>query len=193
MTEKMEDRRIRRTKRLLKQGFAELMREKDFQEITVRDITDRMDLNRGTFYLHYADTYDLLQKLESDVLDDVQRMIDEHSSEAGTGSLQPVFEPVLDYIIENHDICYSLFVNNASSNFVGKVQKLIYENGVSLIHRCFSANVAEEKLAYILSFITYGLIGLIKQWFDSNMSLDKHEVVKMADFMVTAAAERLIK
>ena len=61
------------------------------------------------------------------------------------------------------------------------------------IHRCFSANVAEEKLAYILSFITYGLIGLIKQWFDSNMSLDKHEVVKMADFMVTAAAERLIK
>ena len=90
MTEKMEDRRIRRTKRLLKQGFAELMREKDFQEITVRDITDRMDLNRGTFYLHYADTYDLLQKLESDVLDDVQRMIDEHSSEAGTGSLQPV-------------------------------------------------------------------------------------------------------
>ena len=173
MTEKMEDRRIRRTKRLLKQGFAELMREKDFQEITVRDITDRMDLNRGTFYLHYADTYDLLQKLESDVLDDVQRMIDEHSSEAGTGSLQPVFEPVLD--------------------FIGKVQKLIYENGVSLIHRCFSANVAEEKLAYILSFITYGLIGLIKQWFDSNMSLDKHEVVKMADFMVTAAAERLIK
>ena len=51
---------IRRTRRMLKQGLAELMREKEFNDISIKDITDRMDLNRGTFYLHYADTYELL-------------------------------------------------------------------------------------------------------------------------------------
>ena len=44
-----EDRRVRRTKKLLKQGLSELMKEKDFKDISVKDITDRMDLNRGTF------------------------------------------------------------------------------------------------------------------------------------------------
>ena len=71
-----EDRRVRRTKKLLKQGLSELMKEKDFKDISVKDITDRMDLNRGTFYLHYTDIYDLLNKIETDVLDDFQRVID---------------------------------------------------------------------------------------------------------------------
>lgn len=191
MTEKIEDRRIRRTKRLLKQGLAELMQKKEFKNITVRDITDHMDLNRGTFYLHYTDTYDLLQKLESDALNDVQAMINQHSSEVETGTLQPVFEPILNYIVENRDICYSLFVNNASSNFIDNVHKLIYRNGSALIHKHFP-KVPEEKLEYLFSFITYGLIGLIKQWFDTDMVLVKHEIVKMADCMVKAAAESLV-
>lgn len=58
-----EDRRIRRTKKLLKQALAQLMDEKDFKDITVKDITERADLNRGTFYLHYTDTYAILRSI----------------------------------------------------------------------------------------------------------------------------------
>ena len=72
MDTKQEDRRIRRTKKLLKSGFASLMKEKEFKDIRVKDITDLVDLNRGTFYLHYNDTYDLLEKIENEVLDDFQ-------------------------------------------------------------------------------------------------------------------------
>ena len=57
---KLEDRRVRRTKQLIKQSLIELMHEKPFKDITVKDITERADLNRGTFYLHYVDIYDLL-------------------------------------------------------------------------------------------------------------------------------------
>ena len=54
---KLEDRRVRRTKQLIKQSLIELMHEKPFKDITVKDITERADLNRGTFYLHYVDIY----------------------------------------------------------------------------------------------------------------------------------------
>ena len=47
MAAQKEDRRIRRTKRLLRQALAEIMNEKDFKDITVKEITDRADLNRG--------------------------------------------------------------------------------------------------------------------------------------------------
>lgn len=51
-----EDRRIRRTQRLLKESLAELMSEKSFNNITIKDITEKADLNRGTFYLHYTNS-----------------------------------------------------------------------------------------------------------------------------------------
>jgi AcrR family transcriptional regulator len=191
MAVKTEDRRSRRSKRLLKQGLAELMLEKPFQEISVRDITDRMDLNRGTFYLHYADTYDLLQKLQQDTLDNVQAMIDEHSAEASRETLRPVFEPILNYIVENKDVCYALFAGGTASSFVDQVHRLIYKNGVSIIQKQFSIQ-SDETLDYLLSFVTYGLIGLIKEWFDTDMSLDKQEILRMTDHLVGGAAKRLL-
>lgn len=167
------------------------MREKKFTDITVRDITERIDLNRGTFYLHYANTYDLLHKLENDILGDVQTMIDEHYSEADVGALQPIFEPILNYIVENKNICSTLFVNNSGSNFFDKMYQLIYKNGVHIIHRRFPT-ASDEKLNYLLSFITYGLVGLIKEWFDTDMALDKKEIIKMAEDMLNALAERFM-
>jgi len=58
--EKQIDRRAKRSIRLLKQAFRELVEEKGFAAVTVQDITDRADVNRGTFYAHFPDKYALL-------------------------------------------------------------------------------------------------------------------------------------
>ena len=50
---KKEDRRVRRTKKMLTQALTRLMQEKQIKEITVRELTDLADMNRGTFYLYY--------------------------------------------------------------------------------------------------------------------------------------------
>ena len=56
MLKNPEDRRARRSRRLVKESLLALMKEKNFAEISVRDVTDAADMNRGTFYLHYAGT-----------------------------------------------------------------------------------------------------------------------------------------
>lgn len=56
------DRRRRRSQLLLKQSFAELMREKGFTAMTIQDITDRADVHRGTFYAHFPDKFALLEQ-----------------------------------------------------------------------------------------------------------------------------------
>jgi len=61
-----EDRRVRKTKRSLRDCLVRLMKEKKIQDITVREISEMADINRGTFYLHYKDIYDLLEHVESD-------------------------------------------------------------------------------------------------------------------------------
>jgi AcrR family transcriptional regulator len=60
--EQEEDRRSRRSRELLKRSFLELMREKGFTAITVKVITDRADVHRGTFYAHFPDKFALLEQ-----------------------------------------------------------------------------------------------------------------------------------
>ena len=57
------DRRIVKTQESMKKAVIELMTEKNFDDITIQDIADRANINRGTIYLHYQDKFDLLDKL----------------------------------------------------------------------------------------------------------------------------------
>ena len=67
--EKKSDRRIRRTKALLRHGLAQLMSEKSVNEVTVKELVDLVDINRSTFYLHYTDIYNMLESVEDELFD----------------------------------------------------------------------------------------------------------------------------
>ena len=163
-----EDRRIRRTKKLLKQALAQLMDEKDFKDITVKDITERADLNRGTFYLHYTDTYDILNKIEDEILKNIQNMIDQNIEKTNASdSVIPALKPIAEYIMENADICRCLINNKASVDFIEKFQNLIYDNCSDIIKRRHNVKDSKQNEFY-LSFITLGIIGMVKKWLDTK-------------------------
>ncbi len=63
---KSMDRRVQRTRQLLRQAAIETMNEKGFTAMTIQDIADRANVNRGTFYAHYPDKYALLDELIHD-------------------------------------------------------------------------------------------------------------------------------
>ena len=57
--ENKEDRRVRKTKKALREGLIELLNEKSIQSITVRELTDKVDIHRSTFYANFKDVYEL--------------------------------------------------------------------------------------------------------------------------------------
>ncbi len=84
------------TRARIKDAFTELLREKGFEALTVSDVTRRADINRGTFYLHYVDKYDLLGKLESELIDGLsERLVYQGSSSAHEGEIF-TYETILD-------------------------------------------------------------------------------------------------
>lgn len=193
MLKNPEDRRARRTRRLLKESLLELMREKCFSNISIRDVTDRADINRTTFYLHYADTTQLLQSMVEELLEEAQELINAHIQETvADGTMRPVFEPILDFVVENRDICTVLLENNEASHFTDHLQELIQKNGGKIIRAWFRPK-NDRQLSYLLEFVTCGLIGLIMEWFRENMDLSKNELLATAELLVDGATSRLFK
>ena len=95
---KVEDRRVRRTKQLIKQSLIELMHEKPFNEIKIKDITERADLNRGTFYLHYVDIYDLLSSIENEIFETLEKLLLVYHSNSLQISCFDLLKEVFSYI-----------------------------------------------------------------------------------------------
>ena len=76
------DRRVRKTKSQLRAGLAQLMREKSIREITVKELVDKVDINRSTFYLHYSDIPGMLKEIEDEILEEMGRAIQEQIGRA---------------------------------------------------------------------------------------------------------------
>lgn len=191
MLKNPEDRRARRSRKLLKESLLELMKRKTFADISVRDVTDAADMNRATFYLHYSGTAELLQSVEEDLLAELQALVDAHMQETfAVGSVAPVFEPVLDFAVEHRETCAVLFASSEASGFFQSIQRLVHENGAPLVRSWFRP--ADPRLTdYLLNFLAWGFIGLLAEWFEKDMALPKAELLDAAQRMADSAAAGL--
>ena len=70
------DRRIEKTKNSIINAFLELRSKKDIEKISIRELCERANINKSTFYTHYRDIYDLSEQLESQVVQDILAQID---------------------------------------------------------------------------------------------------------------------
>ena len=69
------DRRVVRTRQQLREALTELLKTKSVQDITVCELADKVDISRGTFYLHYKNVFDMLEKIEQESLDNLTNRI----------------------------------------------------------------------------------------------------------------------
>ena len=91
MKEATVDRRVRKTKKILRECLTQLLKEKKIQDITVRELTEMADLNRGTFYLHYKDVFDLLEQTEEELLTAFRQLLNRLNSKNTDNELVPLF------------------------------------------------------------------------------------------------------
>lgn len=182
-----EDRRIRRTKKLLTTALAELMCEKNFKDITVKDLTERADLNRGTFYLHYTDTYDLLKKIEDELIKNLEEMIEHYHPTKENTSAYIIIDQVFDYILENIEICRIFFTNSSvSSGFIENLINVITKRGFKIKREFKNLDTSDNISKYQLCFLSYGIIGIFTKWFNENMVVPKENIISIIDSFISS-------
>lgn len=180
------DRRVRKTKQQLQDGFIYLRKQKDLKEITVKELCELTDLNRGTFYLHYKDIYDLSEQLEESLFVSFQEVLDKHSitSEYKTiDSPKPLLRDILLLIKDNSEFCTMLLSDTGEIAFVNKLKKLVLDIAFKKCIDLFDFN-KKEHFTYSYNFILYGCIGIIESWLLNGLKEDPEEIAELASQMI---------
>ena len=112
MKEANMDRRVRKTRRVLRQCLTTLLKEKKIQEITVREIAEMADINRGTFYLHYKDVYDLMEQIENELMAELEEVLNHHSVQDLMVQPSLIFKELYPMVQKNSDIISLLMGQN---------------------------------------------------------------------------------
>ncbi|MDN6147046.1 MAG: TetR/AcrR family transcriptional regulator [Tetragenococcus koreensis] len=115
------------TKNKIKQALVQLLNKKNLEEITVSDITRNSQINRGTFYLHYLDKYDLIEKLEEDILTNIQQIFDQPVEKGEENPLIPdrLILNALYYVKDDLAFIKALVEENGDPKFVSTFKKLL--------------------------------------------------------------------
>jgi AcrR family transcriptional regulator len=182
MKVKKNDRRVDRTRHALKEALYELLKEKSYEEVTVEEITERANLGRTTFYLHYKDKEELLLEDFVELVDHlVDRMMDIPLLQWIEGQLvaeQSANRPRAIYLVfqhaEAHADLYRIVLRGQGMNQVTeKLRQIIIQAFTDLSaarltqkNLDISSDIPLDVIAY---YFAGSLMGLVTWWLDNNM------------------------
>ena len=121
MEERGIDRRVRKTKRQLRQALMDLMSEKPSKSISVRELAERADINRGTFYIHYKDVSDLLQRLEDEMAERLILVCKKYAYSTGEVDAFPYLTELYRFAQDNADLCLVLLGPNGDRAYTERI------------------------------------------------------------------------
>lgn len=176
------DRRSMRTKKLIRDALSELIEEKGYNNISITDLTLRANINRGTFYLHYTDKYDLLEKIEDEMiqeLHDITKDISDSDS-LNMDSVQkpmPYMAEVFKYFKDNAKFMRAILSSKGDPIFQLKLKKLIdtflFEKNLLKSLNPDNLMVPEE---YFMAYVLSAHLGVLQQWLESGMEKSPEEM-----------------
>lgn len=183
MTGNTADRRVRKTKALLRQGLTELMREKDVKDITVTGLTALVDVNRGTFYCHYKDIYDMAEQLEQEVFGEFMAVMDSYTADSLRAGLRPILRDIFSFIDRNADVCGSFSRAEGEGAFFRRMKEVVYDKVTQEWGQVYGIEAAEGG-DYFLSFLVAGTVGMLQTWGRKETREGPDEMAAMAERMI---------
>jgi len=178
-----EDRRVRKTKSAIKNAFIQLLEEKELEKITIQNITQLADVNRGTFYLHYEDKYILLSDMEDEFISRLaDRIVFEKvimhdvSVEAFAKAFsEEVLKNIITYLYDNIEFYKVIFKLDRKSKIEEKISDLMLNNIKKSIP--FSNTVSDIPIDYFHSYVNGATVSFIKHWVQDEDRMEPDTVV----------------
>ena len=175
--------RTRLSKLLFKNALMDLLKEKgSVAKISVRELCDRAELNRSTFYAHYNEPNDLLMEIETELLDATEEHLKKIGEENDAGAHKYILS-FLQYIKQNDKQFRTLLIDYADPQYRSRVMLHTIIKYVDNLR----IELPKELEQYIFSYILNGSTGIIIQWIRSDYAVNENEIVNLL-FLINQSA-----
>ncbi|MGJ7922553.1 TetR/AcrR family transcriptional regulator [Neobacillus sp. LXY-4] len=168
------DRRVVKTQQAIKTAFLELMGEKNFDHITIQDISDRANVNRSTVYLHYLDKYDLLDKMIEGHVNELKETSEWACQEEWVDAIQIFAE-----YFQTHYLFFSTMLasKEATPSFRSKFLEYVTEGFKEELHKTNGKNdgLSEDM---IVKFAANAYVGVLESWIKDGMPTPPKVIAK---------------
>lgn len=175
------DARVRYTKMVIRNSFVRLLAKKPLTKVTVKEICELSEINRATFYKYYCDPYDLLEKLENEFLEELEKNV----SQSMHNGFQETFTYILISIKAEGELYKTLFSENGDPHFPSRIFASCYKKYASMEDDKRFQQLKPSEQKFFFYFAAQGCSGILSQWLEGGMTEPVSEVADFADKLVS--------
>jgi len=191
LSDKSVDPRVKRTRKLLRQAFVEILLEKDLASISIQDITDRATINRATFYAHFPDKYALFDAI---LREEFQRELAQHLPPEptwGVASLRVLVRVTFDFLEIFHQGCKA-----GKQSFDPLMERAIQQElATVLLEWLKRARVAGMRpgvrIEVVASITSWAIFGPAVQWSRQERTPSADEMTQQTMLVITEGLSHL--
>ncbi|WP_299090691.1 TetR/AcrR family transcriptional regulator [uncultured Metabacillus sp.] len=158
------DRRIIKSQEAIKKALIELMSEKSFDNITIQDIADKANVNRGTIYLHYLDKFDLLDKIMEEHINNMNNFCESASEMDWLESTVHCME----YFKSNYLFFSTMLASEGATYFRSRFLQFNIEEFKKDVDITKGKNVGQSE-EVIVQFVANAYVGVVEWWLKNGM------------------------
>ena len=202
-----KDRRIQRTRQALRKALMELIREKGYDTISVEEITQRANLGRATFYLHYKDKEDLLVDEFSELANERARALSEipfsdwlpdpeNPERAFENKPTEPFLMVFQHVANHADIYRILLQNEKSDRIFERIRKIVAQSITEFLQTKVENDpipiLFEVPIELLSAYFSGALLSSVDWWLEQGETYSPEEMTRMFQWLFFPGARKIM-
>ena len=187
---KTEYRSAVRSRKMIREAFLELLKEKDINKITVTDVVNKADLNRSTFYAHYPDIRAITEEMENEVIEKMLELLKKFELVNFFNNPTPLLLEVSRFLENNQELYKILLKINDAETFLKKLKKLFAEYMLS--DTDIPEYLKDSKMVTLrISYFAGGIINMYQDWFVGNLTCSLNDIALEVSKLLSLEANEL--
>ena len=174
-----KDRRVRKTKKSLRDSLFALLREKNISQITVTELTKHADVNRSTFYLYYNDVYDMMDKIQTEIYQVMtETVVNCVSSFNSPEDFEKYCSAFLRFCKDNYELCCFVTRNDCKNQLADKIKediRRVIPDSVNLFPKT-------DPRYYLTSFALSAIISVTLEWMNDGMRIPPEDMARFFSY-----------
>lgn len=181
-----------RSRKMIREAYMELLKEKDINKITVTDIITKADLNRSTFYAHYPDVRGVTEEIENEIIEKMLEILSHFRYTNFFDNPTPLLLEISRFLESNRDFYSILIKANGSEIFLKKLKDIFAKHMMS--DSDIPESLKNTKMVSLrVCYFAGGIVNMYQEWFAGNLECSLNDIALEVSKLLMLEANELKK